>query len=155
MQNLQAQMWPFLVLIVAGCAQFKPLYSATTDWSESTNKPLTPSHPFISSDTHLHLLFPLTVSIYAVPPSHLSSFPPLQSLPVNPPHPNTGQIGKPWSRHRSWGRSYLSQTDQEVCDGGVDGGCRSVTLAGVRQAGPHGSGTVGLQTDGTWWVTNN
>lgn len=95
-----------------------------------------------------------------IPSSYLClSFSP--SLPVSSCHPppsstsNTGQIGKPWWRHRSWGRSYLSQTDQEVCDGGVDGCCRSVTLAGARQAGPHGSGTVGLQTDGTWWVTNN
>lgn len=110
------------------------------------------------SFSHYAFLYPFTHS-FLLFVSLFPSLPP--SLPVSSCHPppsstsNTGQIGKPWWRHRSWGRSYLSQTDQEVCDGGVDGCCRSVTLAGARQAGPHGSGTVGLQTDGTWWVTNN
>lgn len=89
-----------------------------------------------------------------VSPQH-SLCPPPPELPSSAPPRSTGQIGKLRWQSRSGGGSYLSQTDQEVCDGGVDGCCRSVTLAGARQTGPHGSGTVGLQTDGTWWVTNN
>lgn len=90
-----------------------------------------------------------------VSPQHPLCRPPPLLRPSFAPPCSTGQIGKLRWQRRSGGRSYLSQTDQEVCDGGVDGCCRSVTLAGARQTGPHGSGTVGLQTDGTWWVTNN
>lgn len=146
-------------VIAAGCTVFEPLYFAT-DRSESTNKPVTVYLTLLSLQTSVSIScsFSLYPSIHlSIPSSHLSpSLPPCLFLsPPSLPPSNTGQIGKPWWRHRSWGRSYLSQTDQEVCDGGVDGCCRSVTLAGARQAGPHGSGTVGLQTDGTWWVTNN
>lgn len=104
--------------------------------------------PLLSHSNHpsSHLIVSLSLLVPSITP-----FPPC----YHPPTPNMGKIWKLWWQHRSWGRSYLSQTDQEVCDGGVDGCCRSVTLAGARQAGPHGSGTVGLQTDGTWWVTNN
>lgn len=153
MQGLHRHKCDSCWVIAAVCTVFEPLCFVTAHCNCI-------SHPFISPDIHLYLLFILTPSIHPSTHSFLSfvSLPPSLSLPVTPSPPsppNTGQIGKPWWRHRSWGRSYLSQTDQEVCDGGVDGCCRSVTLAGARQAGPHGSGTVGLQTDGTWWVTNN
>lgn len=148
-------------LLLSYCSRFCTVW-ASPHCNNTPNRKLKQacncvSHPFISADINLYCSFSLRPSIYpSIPSSHLSPSLPVSSchpLPLSPP--NTGQIGKPWWQHRSWGRSYLSQTDQEVCDGGVDGCCRSVTLAGARQAGPHGSGTVGLQTDGTWWVTNN
>lgn len=152
-------MWKLLrYCTVAGCTVFEPLCFATTGRSEGTNKSVTVYLSPLSLQTSISISCILTLSIHpSIPSSHLSlSLPPRLFLsPPSLPPSNTAQIGKPWWQHRSWGRSYLSQTDQEVCDGGVDGCCRSVTLAGARQAGPHGSGTVGLQTDGTWWVTNN
>lgn len=74
------------VVILAGCTLIEPLCSATTDGSESTSRLITVylSHPFISADIHLYLLFILFIhpSIHSL--LSFVSLPPSLSLPVIP-----------------------------------------------------------------------